>query len=281
LARQQAVLDQPGGAAVPRIVRTHAKISRLVENDGAGSGVTDLKPHRVFRPADSRHDPDKGLLGAEAQSDAGIAAVAVAQSMRLHGFRISAADIDKAIAPRLRNQPARLVGDALQFLGIGWVPRQNRASGAEIFQLEIEQSKFERRRIVGACGECEQQGRAEQQGAGRKRQRTAPARVEPDFQWLLPQDLTVSKIAGCWSRVYEDICGSQTNDLSFSSALHALLHLDTINAAGFQARTSCISFEVPNYIRGGFTSAIRTTPRRSLEQPACMPKAGLFHRLVS
>jgi hypothetical protein len=64
-AVQQAVLDQPGGSAAPGIVCAHAKISLLVRDDGAGLSVADLKPHRVFHSADPRHDPDKGLLGAE------------------------------------------------------------------------------------------------------------------------------------------------------------------------------------------------------------------------
>ena len=42
------------------------------------------------------------------------------------------------------------------------------------------------------------------------------------------KDLTVSKIARCQPPVHEDRSGSQTNDLSFGSALHALRQLDTI-----------------------------------------------------
>src|ERR1700730_7088777 len=80
LAIQQAVLDQPGGSAAPGIVRAHAKISLLVGDDGAGLGVADLKPHRVFHSADPRHDPDKGLLRAELQEDCALAAIALANA---------------------------------------------------------------------------------------------------------------------------------------------------------------------------------------------------------
>jgi hypothetical protein len=78
-----------------------------------------------------------------------------------------------------------------------------------------------------------------------------PRRERNPIFILLTQDLTVNKIAGCLPPVHEDIDGSQTYDLSFSSALHALRQLDTINAAGFRARTSCISFEVPDCIKPG------------------------------
>src|ERR1700716_3640790 len=111
-------------------------------------------PHRVFQSADPRHDPDKGLLGAEFQGDCGLAAITLSQPMLLHGLCICAADIDEGISPRPRNQPARLVGAAVQLLGvISWVPGRKRSSGTEIFQLEIEYSKLERRRRAGTCGE--------------------------------------------------------------------------------------------------------------------------------
>jgi hypothetical protein len=155
LAIQQVVLDQPGGSAAPRIVRAHAKISLLVGDDGLG--VADLKPHRVFHSADPRHDPDKGLLGTELQGDCGLAAIVLSQPMLLHGLRICAADVDEGLAPRLRNQPARLVSAGLQLLGvISWVLGRKRSSGTEIFQLEIEYRKLERRRRAGICGECGQ-----------------------------------------------------------------------------------------------------------------------------
>ena len=33
--------------------------------EGSGVGVANLEPHRVFHPADLRHDADKGLISAE------------------------------------------------------------------------------------------------------------------------------------------------------------------------------------------------------------------------
>jgi hypothetical protein len=53
---QQPILDQPSHSAVPRFDGAHAKTGLLIEDDGTGSGVADLKPNRVFHPADSRHE---------------------------------------------------------------------------------------------------------------------------------------------------------------------------------------------------------------------------------
>ena len=62
---EQAFADQRGRAAIPGIIRADAKIALLCENEAPGVRVADLEPHCVFRPADSRHDADKGLIGAK------------------------------------------------------------------------------------------------------------------------------------------------------------------------------------------------------------------------
>jgi hypothetical protein len=66
---------------------------------------------------------------------AGIAAIALAQRVRLHCRRVRTADIDQTVASGLREQLTNLAGDACQLCG-GWVLAGGR--GAEIFKLEIE-----------------------------------------------------------------------------------------------------------------------------------------------
>ena len=81
--------------------------------------------------------------------------------------------------------------------------------------------------------------------AGRKQQRTAPAREKPDFHWLLTQDLTVSKIALCLPPVQEEIRGSQTNDFRFRSTLHATSHLGAAWSIFFNSSFAPVAGSIP------------------------------------
>ena len=90
LAGQQGILDQPADAAVPGVVRTHPKVRLLVEDHGAVARVADLNAHGIFGSADALDDSGQGLIRAECQGDAGIAAARAG----------SAADLSSLIAWR-------------------------------------------------------------------------------------------------------------------------------------------------------------------------------------
>lgn len=92
------ILDQHRGAAIPGIVGAKAKVAVPCEDEGAGARVADLESHRVIRPPEPGHDVNKGLIGAELQSDGGVAAVALAPPMALDCFAVSARDADETVA---------------------------------------------------------------------------------------------------------------------------------------------------------------------------------------
>ena len=75
---QQPVLDQPRGAAVPRIVCADAKVGLLDGDRSAGPCVAKLEGDSVIGAGDAGHNPDKRLIRVEFASDCGIATVALA-----------------------------------------------------------------------------------------------------------------------------------------------------------------------------------------------------------